>query len=115
MSKHLLLSHPCLLNHGIDTHPEHASRLRAILAALENSPYKQFLDVSISRTATVAELSEAHDVLYIQQVLALEGMRANLDPETPITEGSVKAALVAAGLGLEVVEQVLDGKIENGF
>lgn len=114
-SKHLLLSHPCMLEHGIDLHPENAGRLRAILAALEQSPYKKFLDVSMTRMATVEELSAVHDLSYINHVLSLDGKLASIDHETFITKGSVKAARVAAGLGLELVEEVCSGKIENGF
>lgn len=115
MPKHLFLSHPCLLDHGHLSHPENANRLKAILAALNNSPYKKFTDLTITRMATKDELSQAHDPAYVDHVLSLEGQEGALDSETPITPGSVKASLVAAGLGLELVEQVVEGKVRNGF
>ncbi len=104
-----------MLEHGILAHPENASRLAAILKALQDSSYVKFLDLSINRKATVAELSEVHDIDYINYVLLQDGKQVNLDPETPMSQGSVQAALVAAGLGLELVERVVEGTIENGF
>ncbi len=104
-----------MLDHGLTSHPEHSSRLTAILAALKASPHSQFLDTTMSRKATVEELTQVHEASYVKYVLSLDGKRENLDQETPVTPGSVTAALVAAGLGLELVEQVLSNKIENGF
>jgi len=115
MKKHLLLSHPCLLDHGISTHPENAGRLQAILTALTLSPYKSCLDLSMTRLATFDELAQVHTPNYVNYVLSLEGMQASLDYETHLTTESVKAARCAAGLGLELVEQILDNKIQNGF
>jgi len=66
----------------------------------EESLYKQFLDLSCNRLATLEELSQIHDGDYIQHVLSLEGKETNLDQETLLSPGSVKAALTAAGLGL---------------
>ena len=115
MPKHLLLSHPCLLDHGLSSHPENSGRLKAIIDALEKSSFKQLLDLSCNRLATQEELSLVHHPAYVDYVLSLDGQRADLDRETPLTAGSVKAARAAAGLGLELVEQVLDGKVQNGF
>lgn len=108
MKNSLFLTHPCLLEHGIDSHPENAGRLKAIMAAVGDIKY-------FERKATVEELARVHDRAYITHVLSVEGKSGYLDPETPMTSGSVHAALVSAGLGLELVEQVLDGKIQNGF
>lgn len=104
-----------MLDHGLAAHPENSSRLAAILTALKASPYNQFLNTTTSRKATVEELALVHELAYINYVLSLDGKRENLDQETPITEGSVTAALTAAGLGLELVEQLLQKNIENGF
>lgn len=115
MQKHLFLSNPCLLDHGSSNHPENADRLKTILAKLQESPYKQFVDLSISRLATETELSQVHDPAYVSHVLSLKGKESSLDDETILSPGSVKAALMAAGLSLELVEQILEEKIENGF
>lgn len=108
MKKHLFLTHPCLLEHGINSHPENAGRLKAIIEALKEVTF-------FERKATVEELARVHDRAYISHVLSVEGKSGYLDPETPMIAGSVHAALVSAGLGLELVEQLIDGKIQNGF
>lgn len=112
MKKTLFLSHPSLVEHGIDSHPENPGRLRAILQSLAKSP---FLDLTCTRKASIEELAAVHDEDYINHVASVDGMPGYLDPETPMSMGSVQAAFLAAGIGLEVVEQVLTGKIENGF
>jgi acetoin utilization deacetylase AcuC-like enzyme len=113
--KHLFLSNPCLLDHGSAEHPENARRLQAILSALKESPYQQFVDLSAKRLATSHELEQVHAPAYVLQVLALAGKVACLDYETLLTPGSVNAALLAAGIGLELVEKTLDGELQNGF
>ncbi len=115
MKKHLLLAHDRLLDHGLASHPENPNRLRAILGALEKSEYSPYLDKTVERRATADEIALVHDQSYVNYVLSLAGQRVNLDPETPLTAGSVDAALLASGLGLELVERLLEGKIENGF
>ena len=115
MQKYLLLSHSDLLKHGIDTHPENSGRLKAIFEEFERSPYKHHLDLTKNRLATFEELSQVHDPLYVNTILSLEGKNCSLDSETLLTPQSVRAALLAAGLGLELIEQVIEGKIENGF
>ena len=115
MKKHLILSNLAFLDHGVPSHPENANRLKAILSRLEESPYHQYLDLSVDRLATIEELSQVHEPSYIQQVLSLDGKNGSLDDETFLTSGSVKAARMAAGMGIELVERVLQGKIKNGF
>lgn len=114
-NKTWLLSHPCQLDHGIQDHPEHASRLRSIIAAIQESPYQALLNLSNNRSATESELKLVHDPAYVSYILSLEGKSESLDYETILTPGSVKAALSAAGLGLELVEKVVKGEINNGF
>lgn len=115
MKKSLFLSHPSLLDHGDLSHPENPARLKAILDAFEESPHKQYLDKSIVRPATIPEISQVHELDYINHVISMDGKESSLDPETPISSGSVKAAFLAAGLGIELVEKVMSGKIQNGF
>lgn len=100
--KHLLLSHSALLDYGIAEDLENAERLRAILVGIEASPYKQFIDLSINRLATIHELSLIHTADYIDHVLSRN-------------DSDVKAALMAAGISLELIERLLKGKIQDGF
>ncbi len=115
MTKTVVLSHPCMLEHGITMHPENRTRLEAIFKAFEESPYKSLLDMTHSRMATVDELAMIHTQEYISLVLSLAGKSVYIERETPLSKGSVTAALTAAGLGIELVEEVLEGRCTNGF
>src|SRR5262245_22374686 len=98
MKQHLSLSHPCMIEHGNDSHPEKPERLKEILHIYEKSPLRSHLDLTCERQATLEELSSVHHPDYIQHVLALDGQHVMLDPETILAPGSVRAALTAAGL-----------------
>lgn len=113
--KHLFLSDERLLQHDTGDHPENAGRLVAILEELKQSPYNKYLNLSINRLASKEELLQVHEVDYVDQVLSLEEKESLIDYETIVSPGSVKAALLAAGLGLELVERVVNGKVQNGF
>lgn len=115
MSKHLFLSNQCMLDHVCPRHPEAPSRLRAIIEEMALSPHKKYLDMYCERLATTHDLCRVHTSEYVDQILALEGQEGMLDRDTFLSAGSIKAALTAAGLGIELVEQVLSGKIHNGF
>lgn len=115
MSKHLLLSDYRLLQHNTGDHPENANRLQAILEDIKQSPYLEYLNLSCNRSASIEELIQVHDIAYVNHVLSLEGKESKIDNETLVSQGSVKAALLAAGLGVELVEQVVNGKTQNGF
>lgn len=115
MHRHLSFSHPSFLDHGVKNHPENSSRLSSIFQAFLCSPFHNCLDQTFSRKATKDELALVHTPQYIDKVLLYDGQTTNLDLETVLTPGSVNAALIAAGLGIELVERVIDGKISNGF
>lgn len=115
MHKHLSLSHLSFLEHGVEGHPENRKRLEAILHAFSKSPNSSRLNLSCSRAATKEELCLVHDSVYVEWVSSLKGMESEIDGETPITPGSVDAALTAAGLGIELLEQIIEGNIQNGF
>ena len=108
----LFVSHLNLLKHGQLDHPENKLRLEAILSLLQNHPD---LELTFERHADFSELAEAHDSDYVRKIMELSGKSGNLDHETRLTEKSVEAATLAAGLGLELVERVLSNRVSNGF
>jgi acetoin utilization deacetylase AcuC-like enzyme len=115
MNKHLFLSDYHLFEHDTGDHPENAERLQAIMEALKNGPYEKYLDLTKKRLATKEELILVHDRSYVDKILSLDGQAAEIDRETLVSPRSVKAARLAAGLGLELVEQVILGNVLNGF
>jgi acetoin utilization deacetylase AcuC-like enzyme len=115
MSNHLFLSDERMLQHDTGDHPENASRLQAILEEFKQSPYQEFLNFSSKRSASKNELITVHEAAYVDHILSLKGKTSLIDAETIISPGSVQAALLASGLGLELTEQVVKGTVQNGF
>ncbi len=112
----LFRSHLDFLKHGRGEHSENQTRLNEILKIFkQSSDLGCALDLSGERLATRDELMRVHTADYIDRVFAMEGKQGEIDHETPLSEGSVRAARLAAGLGLELVDQVLDGPAKNGF
>lgn len=115
MSKHLFLSNEQMIQHETGEHPENPIRLQAILEAFSLSPFREYLNLLSKRLASKEDLILVHDSNYVDAIFALNGKTSLLDYETIISPHSVKAALLASGLGIELVEQVLCGNVQNGF
>lgn len=96
-----LLSHPSMSRHvpGPD-HPESPERLHAILDELRDLPVEL-----CERRATRDELCTVHAAAYVDHVLSLVHGGA-LDEETLLSEGSVDAAMHAAGVALAAVDSL---------
>ncbi len=111
----LLLSDRRFLAHDPGPeHPETPSRLESVLRALDPLPAGAILRQP-SREATVEELGRVHAAAYVDHVLGLRGRAGALDHETPVSEGSVDAARLAAGACVELVEAIGEGRAQNGF
>src|SRR4051794_33834684 len=95
-------------------HPESPARLEAIMALLRRQPVAGVGWATPPR-ATRAELSFAHDEAHVDRVLALAGQRAQLDPDTATSAGSVDAAVLAAGAAAQAVRDVFSGAAQNAF
>jgi acetoin utilization deacetylase AcuC-like enzyme len=111
----LLLSDERFLQHDPGPeHPETPSRLQSIMRALTPLPLGVVLRRPF-RKATFEELLRVHTAAYITRVLSLHGKSAALDAETLLSEGSVEAALLAAGASVELIDALRSGEAENGF
>ncbi len=95
----LLLSHPFLLNHVKSDHPESPARLQALLEALDPQIFY--------RLATREELRLIHELNYIDRILSYQDQMRDLDAETFLSKDSVHCALLACGLGIEMIQRVL--------
>lgn len=115
MQETLILSHLDLVEHGRSDHPEKPERLKAILREMESSDLRDLLVLSVDRLASFGEITKVHTERYVQHVFSLEGKAIDLDHETPLSPGSVRAARLAAGLCLELVEGIVSSRIRNGF
>ncbi|MFO0748052.1 MAG: histone deacetylase [Myxococcota bacterium] len=101
-----------MLNHH--TGPHHAespARLESVLQAMEG------VDVlhRTPRPATFEALARVHAPAYVQAMTGLADQHALLDPDTPISPGSIEAAYLAAGAVISAVEAVVGGECQNAF
>src|SRR5438477_10964856 len=95
-------------------HPESPNRLRAIWSDLASRPVPGTETVA-PREATREELFRIHEPAYVDAILGLRGGVAELDADTAVSEGSIDAALLAAGAAAGAVELVLEGRAQSAF
>ena len=96
-------------------HPEHPGRLQAVLDALSDAGLDG--ETIAASEAEVADLERIHPSQHVQRILAAspaEGL-AQLDPDTALSPGSVRAALLAAGATLDAVRSVARGERRRAF
>ena len=116
MNKTGYISDPFYLKHKNEPHPENPGRLNAIQKNIESSKYYNNLTLIQPRKATLEDITQIHDKGYIKSVedSCRNGVR-NLDADTVISPDSYQAALLSAGAGLEAVDIILEGTVENAF
>ena len=110
----LLYVHPDADGHVTpDGHPEQVARLRVVRDALGDLA----LDRRLPREATDEALLRCHDRAYLDQLEAASpaaGLR-QLDADTTMSPGSLRAARLAAGAAVEAVDAVVAGEDANAF
>ncbi len=111
----LLYYHPLFLEHETGPHPEDPGRLRAILSLLHER-YGESLDLLAPRRADHEDVARIHDPAYLS---ALERVCRRgggyLDPDTPVSERSLDAALHAAGALCDGADAIMAGKARSAF
>lgn len=104
---------------GHDTgwgHPERAERLRAVELGVQVIAQEGALERREGRPATRQELLRVHDGDYIDRVAGfIADGGGPLDADTRVSPGSWKAALLAAGSGLEAADQLRAGEATAAF
>ena len=111
-----LFTHPDMLAHrpGVG-HPESPERLQAVLDALDAAELD--LDRLAATEADVADLERLHPVAHVARLLAAapdSGFR-QLDADTILSPGSVRAARLAAGAVIDAVRAVARGETARAF
>jgi len=101
---------------NVDNHPEKADRLDAIYNTLASeSIMKECIEIPI-RSASEEEILYVHGEDYYYNVSQTEGLSiGSLDFDTWTTTKSFEAALKAAGSGIDLVSDIYDGKLNNGY
>ncbi|MGA1826391.1 MAG: histone deacetylase [bacterium] len=106
----------CYLDHLVSiAHPECPERLEAIYTSLLELERIVSLSFLQPRSATKEEVGLIHHMAYIQEIEHINRFPTYLDADTPITKGSYKAALCAAGGLLESVDSVFSGNTSPVF
>jgi acetoin utilization deacetylase AcuC-like enzyme len=95
-------------------HPERPERLQAIVRQLERLPLAH-VQTQNARPATLPELERAHPPEFVSKLLSLRGVATRIDEDTSTSPQSVDAAVLAAGVSVQAVENVLWGKTDNAF
>jgi acetoin utilization deacetylase AcuC-like enzyme len=108
-----IISHPDCLNHDPGPlHPETAERLGAINNQLIMSGLDFVVQHYDAPLVTRVQLERVHDADYLTRVFAMaptEGY-VEIDGDTVMSPGTLKAAQRAAGAGVMGVDLVIDGK-----
>ncbi len=96
-------------------HPESPQRLEAILQRLTNTSYFKDL-IAVPPSKLPLELIQpAHNRNHIEKFLNIQGKRGGFDGDTPFSESSFDAALLAAGSGLELAKKLLANELDSGI
>jgi acetoin utilization deacetylase AcuC-like enzyme len=112
-----LFTHPSCFGHDTGpSHPEHPSRLKAVLGALEAPEFAALVHKEAPR-ADMDQLTRVHTRAYVEHVLSAIPARgfAALDPDTIVSPGSNEAALRAAGALCAAVDAVMAKEATNAF
>ncbi|MCP4604924.1 MAG: histone deacetylase [Proteobacteria bacterium] len=114
-----ILYDPCFLDHECNTydHPERPERLPAVIRGLKSAGVWEGAAQITARPASLAELYRAHTEDYVSTVLKVleQGDFGNLDLDTFYSPGSLKAALNAAGGGVDLARAVHIREIDWGI
>jgi acetoin utilization deacetylase AcuC-like enzyme len=112
----VLFTHPDMLAHNAGHgHPERPERLTAVVEALDDSGL--MLDRREAPVVETADLLRVHPRAYVDAIAAASpahGM-TQLDPDTAMSPGSLRAAHLAAGAVVEAVRGVARGDFERAF
>lgn len=115
MSDVLVLTDPSMLEHRTGLgHPERPERLRALLDEIEARPVPGTRVVT-PQPAEREDVLRVHSARHVERVDGQRGRQAWLDADTPVSEGSVDAAYLAAGAAIGGVRAVHDGAASAAF
>jgi len=112
------VTHPaCSLFDPGDPHPEVPARLAAINDHLIALRLLDVLDEIAAPAASDEQLLRVHDTAYLEMLVAREPASGTvqLDADTWLSPGIVRAARHAAGAGVHAVDLVMSGKASAAF
>lgn len=112
----LVRSDICLKHDMGIYHPESPERLEVLYRMLDELGMTLNLKYAKPRNATIEELCANHDPRYVDKIKCTSGCEnVFLDPDTSACCDSWDAAIAAVGGLLSLVDDVMEGKVRNGF
>ena len=94
-------------------HPDSPERLVSIISTLKASGLWSRMTIIPPRRATEVDLARVHTSEYIEKIRNMGA--GELDPDTYLSEGTLDAALHAAGAVMEAIDRCNKGEIERAF
>ncbi|MDF1660833.1 MAG: histone deacetylase [Planctomycetota bacterium] len=110
-----LYIHPTMTLHDPGHgHPESPQRLKTLYQSLEESPISgtAFVQATPASKEAIARIHQEHHIQHIEEA---RGRQSSLDADTSTSEKSVEAAYLAAGAGVQVIDDLLSGQTKTGF
>jgi acetoin utilization deacetylase AcuC-like enzyme len=115
MTTQIAYSHD-FAKHDNKSHPENAKRLEVLLREIKQSPFYKELDIfepTLIKEKTLYALHSKKMINHIKAISQIEDSWFDLD--TYICRSDYETARKAAGGLLEICQNVMSGKVENGF
>jgi acetoin utilization deacetylase AcuC-like enzyme len=113
----MLFTHPSSLRHVTpDGHPERIDRIKAVNQILSTEHFRDLLRREAPRGRD-EDILRAHAYEHLERIRAVsptEGFEY-LDPDTPMSAGTLEAALRAVGAATAAVDAVFLGEADNAF
>lgn len=109
----LFVTHEAYLDHLTGSHhPERPARLDAVLAGSRDAGVADGLVAVAPEPAPRAALERVHPGRHLDRLEAAGERGGQLDPDTVMSEGSWRAALLGAGAGLTAIEALQRGEAD---
>lgn len=113
----ILITHPDCLRHAMPRHPERPERLVAVMDRLRASGVAAEMEEVLAEEVSAEQLALVHPAAFIAHVANTESSEGltRLDPDTYMSPGSTRAAMLAAGACAMATEMVLDARATRAF
>lgn len=116
MNEPLLIFDRAMLGHDPGPHhPESPERLRALEGALDRDSTLGSIELEASSEAPAEVIERVHTAQHVQRLLSFRDEEVALDPDTHVSPGSIRAALLAAGAATTAVDAVCTGDSQSAF
>lgn len=97
-------------------HPERPARLAAALEGLRKAGLGEALIMTTPSQAPIEALLGVHATSHVDRIMSASGQdHHRIDPDTHMSAGSLTAARLAAGAGLDAIEALREGRADSAF